>query len=41
MYDGAPFPHGLLEGAKGLQTVELAFKSWAEKRWVEVPKLED
>ncbi|WP_316976221.1 Gfo/Idh/MocA family protein [Shumkonia mesophila] len=41
LYDGAPFPHGLLEGAKGLQTVELAFKSWAEKRWVEVPKLED
>ena len=41
LYDGAPFPHGLLEGAKGLQTVELAFKSWAEKRWVDVPKLED
>lgn len=41
MYDDAPFPHGLLEGAKGLQTVELAFKSWEEKRWVEVPKLED
>ncbi len=39
LYDDAPWPHGLLEGAKGLQLVEQAFKSWEEKRWVEVPKL--
>lgn len=39
MFDGAPFPHGLLEGAKGLQIVELAVDSWQNKRWVEVPAL--
>ena len=39
MFDNEPFAHGLLEGAKGLQTVELAFQSWDEKRWVEVPDL--
>jgi len=39
LFDDAPFPHGLLEGAKGLQIVELATRSWQEKSWVEVPKL--
>ncbi|MCG8507682.1 MAG: Gfo/Idh/MocA family oxidoreductase, partial [Rhodospirillales bacterium] len=39
MFDDAPFPHGLLEGAKGLQIVELAVDSWQNKRWVEVPAL--
>ena len=40
MYEDAPWPHGLLEGAKGLQIVEKAFESWKERRWVELPKLE-
>ncbi|WP_333715452.1 Gfo/Idh/MocA family oxidoreductase [Pantoea eucrina] len=31
---------GLLEGAKGLQLVDLALKSWKERRWVDVPSLE-
>jgi predicted dehydrogenase len=39
LFEDAPFAHGLLEGAKGLQTVELAFKSWEEKRWIEIPDL--
>ncbi|MBL6928082.1 MAG: Gfo/Idh/MocA family oxidoreductase [Rhodospirillales bacterium] len=39
MFDDAPFPHGLMEGAKGLQFVELATKSWEEKAWVDVPEL--
>ncbi len=30
----------LLEGAKGLQLVDLALKSWQERRWVDVPALE-
>jgi predicted dehydrogenase len=30
----------LLEGAKGLQLVDLALKSWKERRWVDVPSLE-
>ena len=34
-----PFPHDLLEGAKGIQLAELGLKSWTEKRWLEVPEL--
>lgn len=30
----------LLEGAKGVQLVELALQSWRERRWVDVPSLE-
>jgi predicted dehydrogenase len=37
---GAPFPHDLLEGAKGVQLAELALKSWHEGRWMDVPELE-
>jgi len=33
----APFPHGFGEGAKGVQLAELGLKSWAERRWVDVP----
>jgi predicted dehydrogenase len=32
-----PFPHDFTEGAKGVQLAELALKSWAERRWVDVP----
>jgi hypothetical protein len=38
--EDAPFPHGLIEGAKGVQLVECAHQSWKERRWVDVPKLE-
>jgi len=34
-----PFPWTFLDGAKGLQLAELALKSWAERRWVDVPPL--
>jgi predicted dehydrogenase len=34
-----PFPWSLHEGAKGVQLAELGLKSWAERRWVDVPKL--
>jgi predicted dehydrogenase len=34
-----PFPHDFEEGAKGVQLAELGLKSWAERRWVEVPPL--
>jgi predicted dehydrogenase len=34
-----PFPWNLLQGAKGVQLAELGLKSWAERRWVDVPKL--
>ena len=33
------FQWDLLEGAKGVQLAELGLKSWAERRWVDVPPL--
>jgi predicted dehydrogenase len=38
--EGAPFKYTLLEGAKGVQLAELGLKSWAERRWLDVPALE-
>ncbi|MBA2394673.1 MAG: Gfo/Idh/MocA family oxidoreductase [Ktedonobacteraceae bacterium] len=35
-----PFPWTLLEGAKGVQLAELGLKSWQERRWLDVPSLE-
>jgi predicted dehydrogenase len=37
--EDAPFPWTLREGAKGVQLVELAQKSWKERRWIDVPEL--
>jgi predicted dehydrogenase len=36
---GSPFPWTLREGAKGVQLAELGLKSWAERKWIEVPAL--
>jgi predicted dehydrogenase len=36
---GTPFRASLLEGAKGVQLAELGLKSWAERRWIDVPDL--
>jgi predicted dehydrogenase len=36
---GAPFVHDLLEGARGVQLAELGLRSWAERRWLDVPEL--
>ena len=33
------FRWNLLEGAKGVQLAEAAYKSWSERRWLDVPKL--
>jgi predicted dehydrogenase len=38
--EDAPFKWTLVEGAKGVQLAELALKSWAERRWIDVPPLE-
>jgi len=35
------FPWDLLEGAKGVQLAETAYKSWNERRWMDVPRLSD
>ena len=37
--EDAPYPYGLIEGAKGVQLVECATRSWRERRWIDVPKL--
>jgi predicted dehydrogenase len=36
---GSPWKHDLMEGAKGVQLAELGYKSWSERRWVDVPEL--
>jgi predicted dehydrogenase len=38
--EDGPWPYGLMEGAKGVQLAELGLKSWAERRWLDVPSLE-
>src|SRR5438105_11174951 len=37
--EDAPFRWTLLEGAKGLQLVDCALKSWRSRRWIDVPRL--
>ena len=36
---GTPWRFGLIEGVKGVQLAELGLKSWAERRWIDVPDL--
>jgi len=38
--EDAPWSHGFLEGAKGVQLAELGLQSWSERRWIDVPSLE-
>ena len=37
--EDAPWPHTLLEGAKGVQLAEAGLRSWKERRWVDLPEL--
>jgi len=37
--EDAPFPWDLYAGAKGVQLAELGLKSWAERRWIDIPEL--
>jgi predicted dehydrogenase len=37
--EGAPYNWDLLEGAKGVQLVDCALRSWRERRWIDVPDL--
>jgi predicted dehydrogenase len=39
LIEDAPWKFDLLEGAKGVQLAELGLKSWAERRWLDVPEL--
>jgi predicted dehydrogenase len=38
--EDGPWPYGLEQGAKGVQLATLGLKSWAERRWLDVPALE-
>ena len=38
--EDTPWKYDLAEGVKGLQLVEGAMKSWAERRWVDLPAVE-
>jgi predicted dehydrogenase len=38
--EDAPWEYGLEAGAKGVQLAELGLQSWAERRWLDVPKLQ-
>jgi predicted dehydrogenase len=39
LFEATPFPWNLREGAKGVQLAEAGLKSWAERRWVDLPPL--
>lgn len=38
--EDAPWQYTLLEGAKAAQLVECGLRSWQERRWIDVPRLE-
>ena len=38
--EGAPWPHSLIEGAKGVQLAEAGLRSWRERRLIDLPNLE-
>jgi predicted dehydrogenase len=40
LVEDAPWEYDLVSGAKGVQLAELGMKSWAERRWLDVPELE-
>ncbi len=40
LFEEAPFPWSLLEGAKGVQLAEAGLRSWAERRWIDLTDLE-
>ncbi len=40
LMEDAPWRYDLLSGAKGVQLAELGLRSWAERRWLDVPALE-
>jgi len=40
VYEDAAWDHTLFEGAKGIQLAEIGLRSWQERRWLDVPRLE-
>ena len=40
LFEGGEWRYDLMAGARGVQLAELGLKSWAERLWLDVPKLE-
>ncbi|AZQ68193.1 Gfo/Idh/MocA family oxidoreductase [Silicimonas algicola] len=40
LVEDTPWTYDLMAGARGVQLAELGLKSWAERRWLDVPPLE-
>ncbi len=38
--EDAPWSYTLMEGAKGVQLAEAGYRSWRERRWIDLPELE-
>jgi predicted dehydrogenase len=38
--EDGPWPHSLLEGARGVQLAEAGLRSWRERRFIDLPELE-
>lgn len=38
--EDAPYHYSLREGAKGVQLAEIGIRSWKERRWLDLPELE-
>lgn len=36
-----PFPHTFVDGARGVQLAEFGLKSWTERRWLDLPLIDD
>ena len=36
---GGPYVYDFLEGAKGVQLAELGLRSWAQRRWLDIPEI--
>jgi len=41
LVEDAPWDYDLMAGARGVQLAQLGLQSWAERRWLDVPKLDD
>ena len=40
LYEDGPWEFTFLSGARGVQLAELGYRSWRERRWLDVPDLE-
>lgn len=41
LVEETPFVHDFWDGARGVQLAEIAMQSWKERRWLDIPRLEN